>query len=135
MKKMAVIAVAVLVLIIGVFMLTSQSAKSPEPTAESVAEPLVNVENSSESTIIYTDNGFESADLTVKSGTILEVKNISSKSLQFSSDDHPTHTKNSELNLKVLSPGKSETFKVSKKGTFGYHDHLNKDHTGNLTVE
>lgn len=127
MKKSTIIVIAVFVLIIGVFMITSQSAKSPEQSA--------NVAVSAENTIIYTDNGFEPAQILVKAGTSLSVRNNSSKPLQFSSNDHPTHTKNSELNLGILAPGKSETFEASKTGTYGYHNHLNADNTGILTVE
>ncbi len=127
MKKLTIIVVAVLVLIVGAFVITSRSGKKPEPASS--------VEVSSENTITYTDNGFEPATVTVKAGTTIRVKNNSSKSLQFSSDDHPTHTKDKELNKSVLAPGKSETFSVSSVGTNGFHNHLNPDHIGTLIVE
>lgn len=127
MKKSVTIVIAVLALIVGVFAFTTQSAKSPEPVA--------NIEISAENTINYGDNGFEPSSLTVKSGTTILVKNNSSKSLQYSSDDHPVHAKNKELNLGVLAPGKSETFDATNIGTHGYHNHLKVDHTGTLIVE
>lgn len=127
MKKSVIIGLTVFVSIVGVFLLTTQSAKSPEPTLKTEA--------SAENTITYTDNGFEPDSLTVAAGDAVGIKNESSKSLQFSSDDHPTHTKNSELNRGVLTPGKKLTFEVIIIGTYGFHDHLNDENTGTLIVE
>lgn len=86
------------------------------------------------STITYTDDGFSPDTITVKSGTTITVKNDSSSALQFSSDPHPSHTTEPELNLSTLSPGKSTTFTANQVGTFGFHNHLNEDETGTLIV-
>lgn len=84
--------------------------------------------------ITYTNNGFEPSELTVKKGTIITITNTSSQDVQFSSDDHPAHQKNSEMNLKVLSPGESTSYTPQKVGEWGFHDHLNDTKTGTITV-
>lgn len=85
-------------------------------------------------TITFSDSGFSPSSLSVKAGTEVTVKNESSKDVQFSSDDHPTHTEQNELNLAALAPGESATFTPSKVGTWGFHDHLSPDFTGVLEV-
>ena len=127
MKKSVTIVIAVLVLIVGVFAFTTQSAKSPEPVA--------NIEVSAANTINYGDNGFEPSSLTVKSGTTILVKNNSAKALQFRSNEHPSHTENQELNMGALNPGKSDTFTANKIGNYGYHNHLNPNDNGTLVIQ
>lgn len=104
---------------------SSQQDSNQDQTSD--AEPAV--------TIVFTDSGFEKSEYTVKSGEVVEVKNNSSSDLQFSSNDHPTHTEETELNLSVLSPGQSATFTPTRVGEWGFHDHLNDQLTGVLIVE
>ncbi len=85
-------------------------------------------------TITFTDDGFSPNSYTVKKGTVVTVKNNSSESMQFSSDDHPQHQENSELNLSVIQAGQSGTFTPTTVGTWGFHDHLNERRTGTLVV-
>lgn len=85
-------------------------------------------------TIIFTNNGFSPQTYTTKVGTRVTVRNDSSARLQFSSDDHPTHREETELNLDVLQPGESASFTPTRVGTWGFHDHINDSFTGTLTV-
>lgn len=85
-------------------------------------------------TITFKDSGFEPQSYSTKKGMLVTVKNESSMDLQFSSDDHPTHKKETELNLNVLAPGESATFTPTRVGTWGFHDHLNSQLTGTLIV-
>ena len=84
--------------------------------------------------IEYDGNNFTPNQLTVDAGTTITIKNLSSKNLQFDSDPHPAHTDNTELNVGVVAPGQSKTFIITKKGTFGYHNHLNTSDTGTIVV-
>jgi plastocyanin len=84
--------------------------------------------------VTYTDHGFEPSDLTVKKGTIITIKNESSNDVQFSSNEHPSHRDNTEMNLEVLSTGESGSYTATKVGTWGFHDHLNESRTGTVTV-
>ena len=84
--------------------------------------------------VTFTNDGFEPGNLTVKKGTIITITNNSTRDVQFSSDDHPSHQQNSEMNLKVLSPGESTSYTPQKVGEWGFHDHLNDIKTGTITV-
>lgn len=145
------IIVAVLVIAGGVFALTKKSdnksntnttptstdtnTQSTTPTNNSASNSATNSDQNASTTITYTDNGFSPATITVKAGTTITVKNDSSNPLQFSSDPHPQHTDNTELNMSVLSAGKSGTITVTKTGTWGYHNHLNDGDTGTIVVQ
>lgn len=102
---------------------------SKDPASEAAPTPSERV------SITFTDNGFEPEDITVKKGTIVTVTNQSSKSVQFSSDDHPSHRENTEMNLKTLNPGESESYTATTTGNWGYHDHIDDSQTGTVTVE
>lgn len=85
-------------------------------------------------TITYTDSGFDPSPLTVKKGTAITIANNSSGDLSFASADHPTHQINSELNIDTIKAGESGTVVITKTGTWGYHNHDNADHTGQIIV-
>lgn len=87
-------------------------------------------------TIIFTDDGFADAAYTVKPSATVLVRNNSSRSLQFSSDDHPTHRNEPQLNTSVIRPHQATTFVApDEPGEYGFHDHINAQHTGKLIVE
>lgn len=86
------------------------------------------------STITYTDTGFKMSLDNLKVGSTVLVINDSSETLQFSSDPHPQHTENPELNLPVLRPGEQETIVITEPGTWGFHNHLNDNHSASITV-
>lgn len=106
---------------------TDSSAALQLTTTDSTKTPAA--------TITYSDSGFSPAKTTVKSGDVVKVVNNSSRALEFSSDPHPVHTKDTDLNQQTLRPGESQTFSVTKKGTFGFHDHLDATKTGTITIE
>lgn len=142
MKKAIIIIVIVLVLGGGVALLLGSRDDTTEDNntnnAPSTTETTQNTEEqTSEGTtvITYSDSGFIPGTLTVKAGTTLTVTNNSSGVLQFSSDSHPTHTDNPELNLKSLEPGESLMFTPTVKGTHGVHNHLDEAKTMTLIVE
>lgn len=101
---------------------------SSDPASEAAPTPSERV------AITFTNDGFEPKSVTVKKGTVITVTNNSSSDVEFSSDDHPTHRKNTEMNLKSLSPGESESYTATVTGTWGFHDHLDDDKTGTVTV-
>ncbi len=85
-------------------------------------------------TINYTNAGFPSETFMVKAGGTVTVKNNSDHDLEFSSGSHPTHTDEPELNMDVLRPGESGSFKVTKVGTWSFHNHLKEHDAGSLMV-
>lgn len=84
--------------------------------------------------ITFTDEGFSPSSYSVKKGSSVMVMNNSKMDLEFSSNDHPAHTDETELNMNTLKPGASGTFTVTKAGTWGFHDHLHDEFTGTLVV-
>jgi len=142
--------VGVIVVLIGfgllVWAVTGKNANAPksesnnDTTANSsqsdVDDPdqTVSSEETVATTITFTNEGFMPSTVTVKKGTTVTVKNESNQRVQFSSDDHPTHRLNTEMNLDVLEPGESASFTAETVGTHGFHDHIDDSKTGTLVV-
>lgn len=147
MNKSAIAVVVVLVAVIGAFLYLGQNRDSQDPAPSAPAESTSSEEeqNTGEGqpaevtgqpvTIVYGSNGFDKTSYTVAAGSTVTVQNASDESLEFSSDEHPSHTDNSQLNLDPISSGQSATFSPTKTGTWGFHNHLNSAHTGSLIVE
>lgn len=146
MKKPVIFGIiAALIVIVGGFLLfkpknnntTQQTATTPAASEQSTDNSgQGNAEDkNTAATITYTDSGFSPATLTVKADTKVTVKNDSSGDLQFSSDPHPVHTDDPELNESVIGPGQTTTFTVKETGTHGYHNHLKDADTGTLIVQ
>lgn len=142
MKKAVIGIIGVLVLAIGAYALFGMKDDSSSSSVGTDSDMTVQEDMSTvapdpaadSAVITYTDSGFNPETLTVKTGTVVTVKNDTSRTLDFASDDHPTHRINSELNVGEIDSGESATF-TAKAGTWGFHDHLNDDATGVLTVE
>jgi plastocyanin len=133
-KKNIIIALVVLVIIVGGIVVwmgrnTSTTTNSKSSNASSTTP------TGQETTITYSDSGFSPNKVTVHSGDKVTIKNSSSHGVQFDSDPHPIHTNNPELNVGEVDGGEQMSFTVDKKGTFGYHNHLNPAQTGTIIVE
>lgn len=99
---------------------------TPEPSA-SVAPA------NDEVTVRLTASGFEPKQVTVKMGqTIVFVTDIRAR---ISSDPHPVHTSNQELNLPTSEPGQSVRVTPTKTGTFGVHNHLDESQQMTIVVQ
>ena len=143
-KVVTVIIIAVVVLLGGWWLLmrtddTSAPSVQNEmntPTSTQQTDASTDTDQPSvAATITYTDNGFEPKQTTVKSGDTIRITNNSQSQLSLSSDPHPTHTIQPELNVGNVEPGQSKTFVLTKTGTWGYHNHENSAHTASVTVE
>jgi plastocyanin len=143
MNKKLIVALVVVVVIGGAvwaYFATRPNAAVPQSTADSAQGHEHNESDVQEAPVsgnelTYTDEGFSPSNLSVKVGTSLKIMNKSSGPLQFSSDDHPTHTKHSEFNLMTIQAGEEETLEVKTAGTWGYHNHLKAQDTGTITVK
>lgn len=144
-KKVLISVVGVIAIIVLGFVVYSMTrpSKSPEtvesvPAAQSDSTDAPQVTDSKltaeTATITYTDQGFSPSTLTVKAGATIRVVNNASDALEFSSDNHPTHLGNLELNMDALNAGEAGIFTVTKTGEYGFHDHLNASNEGTLTV-
>lgn len=148
MKKGLIIAViAVLVVGGGIYLATrgndqtvsntaSQSSTTNQSSQQSGTTPDTSTNPAAEQvTITYSNDGFSPNSVTVKKGGTVTINNTSDHSVQFSSDPHPSHTGNSELNETVLAAGKTQSFTVTRTGTFGYHNHLDDTEGGTIIVQ
>lgn len=117
---------------------TTQNDTTGDTGPSTTTQPAPNDESASTesqtATITFSDDGFTPSTLTVKKGAKVTVQNNSSKSVQFSSANHPTHTENPEMNLRTLAPGESASYTASTVGTHGYHDHIDESKTGKVIV-
>lgn len=90
-------------------------------------------------TVTLGDNGFEPAQVTVKSGDQIQWVNNTGAKIQIGSDPHPVHTANKEVSggqfVLDIEAGAVALVTVTKTGTWGYHDHLNAGVRGKVTVE
>ena len=137
-KKLIVAVLALLVVGSGVyFVFGNKSEDTPtDSTQSNSTEPKQeDTTKASSATITYSDDGFSPATTTVNSGDTVTIKNTSSTSLQLESDPHPAHTSDTDLNVGSVSTGQSRTFTVTKKGSFGFHNHQKPSDTGEITVQ
>jgi len=144
MKKAVVPIVVGLLVIGGVFwfMQKDKTANAPaatnttpSTTTPSTSSDTTTTDTVSAQTISYTSSGFSPKSITVKAGESITVTNNSNSDLDFASDDHPTHKKESEMNIGMINPGESKTLTITKTGTWGYHNHENASHTGTVIVQ
>ena len=117
---------------------TSQSAEEMGMTEEEHANmdsrSKIESNGQGEQVITFTNAGFDKASYIFSQGPVT-VRNESSMNLQFSSDDHPSHRDHAELNMNVLTPGESGRFTPPGAGSYGFHDHINDQFEGTLTIE
>lgn len=147
-NKIVLIVVAALVIAGGIWFFVSSGNDADEtttpPTSNTstddsgdTASETPDDEDQSENNviIIYTNNGFNPESYTVKVGGTVTVRNDSDETMDFASDNHPTHTVNSELNAGEITQGETKSFTVDRVGTWGFHNHERDSHTGSITVE
>ena len=112
---------------------TNGNIATEQQKTEGTTSPKTNQEVAA--TITYSNNGFSPTEISVEANQTIKIVNQSSAILDFSSDPHPTHTNNPELNVGDVSPGESATFTISKTGNWGYHNHHAPNHHGTIIVK
>jgi plastocyanin len=112
-----------------------RSADGQEHGSEAETSTESSTEMAAAVTIIYNNDGFEPTTYKISAGQKIAVRNDSTRTLDFASDDHPAHRDNSELNIGVIRPGQTEEFTISKTGEWGFHNHDFAAHEGSITVE
>lgn len=137
MKKFIIGLVAVIVIGGGGYLALHKSPSQPATsTASSQSQnPTPATNQSASNAITFDGSQFSPATLTVKAGTTLTIKNTSSADLQMDSNPHPIHTDDTDLNVGLVSAGQSKTFTVTKTGTFGFHNHLDPNVQGQITIQ
>lgn len=132
-KRIIIAVIAVIVVAgVGIWYMIATSNKTSAPSAPGAAKET---DQSAAATITYDGTTFSLSTDKVTSGSNVTVINQSDKELDFDSDPHPVHTDNTELNEGLIAPGESATFTLKTKGTWGFHNHLDADQRGSITVE
>lgn len=134
-NRIIIAIIAVIILAGGLFWLLSANQTA---TPSSTSEPSETTEPTNgdiAAVITYDGTSFSLTTTKVAAGTQVRVFNDSDEALTFSSDPHPTHTDNPELNAGDIAPGESKTFTLNTKGAWGFHNHLNARQRGSITVE
>jgi plastocyanin len=88
-----------------------------------------------QTTVRYTDQGFQPFTVTVKIGTQVTFVNESASGMWVASAVHPTHQLLPGFDqLKSVSRGGSYTYTFEKVGTWQYHNHVTPERTGVIVV-
>lgn len=137
--KNAAIAIVVIIVLAGLGFLLLRGTANKGTTATSSqsqsSSTSSNTTTSSQNTITYDAGKFSPNPITVKSGDTVTIMNKSSDEIQVNSEPHPAHTDNNELNIGSIGPGETRSFTVTKKGTWGYHNHLSPSEKGTIIVQ
>ncbi len=144
MNKILIAAVGIIVIIGGVFLLSSNANKNSTSTqtivptqteTQATTSPTIQEDTASGAAVTLASNGFNPTTLTVKVGTKVAWTNKSGENATVNSTPHPTHTAYPPLNLGSFADGASVSLVFDKTGSYGYHNHLNASQTGTVIVE
>lgn len=110
----------------------SRSTQSSQQTGQ----PANNSQKQAAAVIEYNDTGFSPQNVTIKSGEVVEFKNVSSGGMWIASAPHPLHTDYPEFDAKKeYKKGESYFFTFEKTGTWKFHNHLDPTRFGSVTVQ
>lgn len=136
MKKITVIAVVLVVVAVGAFLLLSKNMETPTPpVALDTSSPQVAAVLNEQNIVTLSENGFSPASITVKVGESVVWENMSGSMATIDSNPHPVHTSYEPLNLGEFPDGRAISLTFSQAGTYNYHNHLNSSQTGTIIVE
>lgn len=115
----------------GLFQLAPSDTPSVSVSPSPVATP-----SSGKVTVSIDDTGFTPSTITIKSGTTVTFVNNGQAMHWVASDPHPIHTGLVGLDArKGLATGETFSFKFTKPGTFGIHDHLSTTLKATILVQ
>lgn len=90
----------------------------------------------SNNVVNYSSGTFNPAVLTVPLGTMVTFHNDSNGNMWIASNPHPTHTDYPGFDSKAfIAAGQDYAFTFTKRGTWGYHNHLNPTEGGTIIVQ
>lgn len=136
-------AVAAVVVIAGIWLLTGSKKVAPSPSPTSAPPPAGGLQETaspsaqvSQNVVKISSSGFMPQTVTVKAGESVTWVNEDTASHQVKSAVHPTHQVYPQLNaVDLLKAGESKSLMFPDAGSFKYHDHLNPSLTGTVVVE
>lgn len=132
-KRIVIAAIAVVAVIAGAVTYALFAANNT--SAPEAADHPATTNAKVASVITYDGSSFSLSNSAVSSGSAVKITNNSSDELNFDSDPHPVHTDNPELNAGSIAPKESKTITLTKKGSWGFHNHLDPSQHGTITVK
>lgn len=127
---------------VGVFFLGGKN----EVGEESSSVPVVST--GIEHTVVYGDDGYIPASISITSGDTVVFQNMSSSSVWPASNAHPTHTLYPDSSIQkcggedvifdacgAMAPGQEWSFIFMEQGTWRYHNHMRPSMQGTIIVE
>ncbi|MEX0934880.1 MAG: cupredoxin domain-containing protein [Candidatus Paceibacterota bacterium] len=102
----------------------TQVEEEVEEVTEDVEEEII---------IMYTDDGFEPAEITIEAGQTVTWIDDSSGRMWVASAVHPTHEDLPEFDQ--LGQRNTYSFTFEEEGEWNFHNHLSSEHTGTVIVE
>jgi len=139
-KRVVIIGLVVILLAIGVSVLLAGGQRNESASVENVIVTETASPGSSGSPASspgiqarLTSNGLEPAEIRVPAGG--KITFVHEVAAEISSDPHPVHTSNSELNLPETEAGKTITATFTEKGQYGIHNHQRPSQKGTVIVE
>ena len=120
-------------IVVGVFFFTSRSELWTTTTNDA---GIFGSNDTTTNLVVYTNDGFNPAELTVKAGTEVTFLNQSDIKMWMASAPHPTHTLYPDFDEKTyVTKGGSYSFTFNKVGTHSYHNHMQLGKYGKIIVE
>ena len=137
MNNKIIIGIIVLILLLGIGLIVSNSRGniSTSPSVTAVPQVTESSAPQEQNTITLTSAGFSPQSLTVKAGTSITWINKGGVDAIVNSSPHPSHTDYPPLNLGIFPDGGTLSLNFDKTGTYKYHNHLNPSQTGTIIVQ
>ena len=126
--------IVILLLVGGAFFIFFPSGKDKGKPSAPKAAPSI-APSPTLRTVTLNNNGFLPSTIEIKVGETVSWTNRSGENASVNSDPHPTHNKNTFLNLGEFPSGTTVQTVFSKQGTYGYHNHLNPSQKGIVIVK
>lgn len=154
-KTIGIIAIVIIVLVGGWFLLSGTPAQAPTTTngqtpavTDTITTTTTTSTTASGITVTYTNQGFSPKSVTIPLGTNVTFVNQSGGTMWVASAPHPTHqgydgtTKDQHCATEYAGPasfdecsaGNTFTFTFTKAGTFAYHNHASASDFGTVTI-
>lgn len=139
-KTQLIILAVIAIFAIGFFVMRDQAPSTLDPAGSQTINNGNNngsngaaQETAAENTVVYTDDGFSPAELTVATGTEVTFVNQSNNPMWVGSDSHPAH--NDYPDFDQLEGGDQYSYTFTEAGSYNYHNHLVPSDGGVVIVE
>ena len=137
MKNAIIIIMAVVVVALGYYVYVNRqiiTSGMPTPATEQQGSPAAAQPGAIVYTVVYENNKFTPATLTIKAGDTVVFLNKHTGPISIASNPHPLHTSFPALRSDI-APGFSYRFTFTEPATVGYHNHFNPSVTGQIIVK